>query len=247
MREGAAGGKPFVTVVMPIRNEVATVRAAIAGVLAQELAEPFEVVVADGMSDDGTRAILDDLARGEPRLRIVENPKRGTPQALNRAIAAAQGTLWVRVDGHSEIPRDYVARLVEHLRADRADAAGGVVRGSGRSPFARAAAAAHDSRFGIGNARHHHDQGNGPRPIDHITHGAYRLDLTREIDGFDESLVRNQDYDFDWRYREAGGRILLDPSITFTEPFARHPPRSPVSSTNTATGSRSCCGATRRR
>src|SRR6476646_2331183 len=111
------GQDPEVTIVMPVRNERMRIEATLDAVLAQELDQPYEVVVADGASSDGTREYLNERAAHEPRLRVIDNPGRGTPQALNRLLAAATGRYIVRIDGHSLPPRDYVSRLVQHLRA----------------------------------------------------------------------------------------------------------------------------------
>jgi glycosyltransferase involved in cell wall biosynthesis len=205
---------PEITIVMPARNEAPTIRAAIDSVLRQQGDTTLEVIVAEGGSDDGTRAVLEGIACADRRVRIVDNPDGITARGLNLALDAARGNYWVRVDCHSEVPPDYAVRLVEHLRAGTAEAAGAVVRGFGETAFGRAVAAAHDSRFGIGNSLHHHT--TRQRFVDHVSHGAYRTDLSRRIGGFDPGLIRNQDYDFDYRYGLAGGRIMLDPTITFS-------------------------------
>jgi glycosyltransferase involved in cell wall biosynthesis len=206
--------EPEISIIMPVLNEGATIAAAMDSVLRQNGGAAFEVVVADGGSDDGTRAVLERLADADRRLNIIENPAGNTARGLNLALAAARGKYWVRIDGHSEVPPDYVERLVDHLRSGKADAAGAIVRGLGETPFGRAVAVAHDSHFGVGDSRHHH--ATKLCSVDHVSHGAYRVDLSRAIGGFDEALVRNQDYDFDYRYRRAGARIVLDPSIAFT-------------------------------
>lgn len=213
---------PEITIIMPVRNEGATIESAVDLVLGQVGIPRFEVVVADGGSEDGTRQALERRAEVDSRLRIIDNPDGTTAKGLNLALASARGEYWVRVDGHSQIPPDYAAHLVEHIRRGRADAAGAVVSGLGETAFGRAVAIAHDSRFGIGDAHHHH--ATSQRYVDHITHGAYRVDLSRRIGGFDETLIRNQDYDFDYRYAEAGARIVLDPGITFRRRVRETPP-----------------------
>jgi succinoglycan biosynthesis protein ExoA len=202
---------PEITVVMPVRNEVATIDEALDCVLAQDVDAPFELVVAEGRSTDGTRATLERRAAADPRIRIVDNPAGGTPQALNAALRAARGRYLVRIDGHSEIEADYVRRLVEHLRSGRCEGAGGQKRGVGDSRFGRAVAAALGSHFGIGDSKYHHSTRR--ELVDHVPFGAYLTERARAIGGWDEQLVRNQDYDFDYRYGQAGGRLLLDPEI----------------------------------
>jgi glycosyltransferase involved in cell wall biosynthesis len=202
---------PEVTIVMPVRNEERALDATLDAVLAQDLAEPFEVVVAEGASTDGTRALLERRAAADPRIRLVDNPTGATAAALNRALEAARGRYLVRVDGHSLPPRDYVRRLVEHLRSGACEAAGGRKRAVGSGAFGRAVAEAHGSRFGIGDSKYHYS--DRVELVDHVPFGAYLTGRARALGGWDEELVRNQDYEFDYRYGAAGGRILLDPSI----------------------------------
>ena len=202
---------PEVSIMMPVRNERMRIGATLDAVLAQELDEPFEVVVADGASTDGTREYLSRRAATDPRLRVIDNPLQGTPQAMNRLLAAAQGSYLVRIDGHSSPPRDYVRKLVDHLRSGECEAVGGSTRATGTSAFGRATALTHNSRLGIGDAKHHY--ATQAQLVDHVAFPAYLTERARNLGGWDEHLVRNQDAEFDLRYRAAGGRILLDPSV----------------------------------
>jgi succinoglycan biosynthesis protein ExoA len=202
---------PEITIIMPVRNERDTIARSLDCALGQVVDVPLEVVVADGDSDDGTRETLEVRRAEDPRLRIVRNPARNTPSGLNRALEAARGRYVVRLDGHSTFPSDYVQRMVDRLRAGTCEAAGGLKVAVGFSPFGRAVAVAHSSRFGIGNAKHHY--ASESQYVDHIFLGAYLTDLSRQIGGFDVSFIRNQDYEFDYRYGRAGGRLLLDPSV----------------------------------
>jgi succinoglycan biosynthesis protein ExoA len=203
--------EPEISIVMPVRNEADAIDETLETVLSQVIDEPFEVVIAEGGSSDGTREILERWAAREPRVRLVDNPDGGAAEALNRALGVVRGRFLVRIDGHSRAPRDYVARLVRHLRSGACDGVGGRKRAVGRTPFGRAVAAAHDSRFGIGDSKYHHA---GPiELVDHVPFGAYRADLARLIGGWDERMHPNEDYEFDYRYGLAGGRLLLDPTI----------------------------------
>ena len=196
---------------MPVRNEAAGIEEALDSVLEQELDGSFEVVVADGRSIDGTAEILARRAAADERIRVVDNPGRGIPQGLNAALAAARGRYLVRLDGHSTMEPAYVRGLVDHLRSGRCEAVGGRVEAVGRGPFGRAVAAAHGSRFGIGNASHHYRA--APGFIDHVSFGAYQTERVRALGGWDERFARNEDYELNFRYRAAGGRILLDPGV----------------------------------
>jgi succinoglycan biosynthesis protein ExoA len=200
-----------VSVVMPVRNEAAGIEEALDSVLEQELDAALEVVVADGRSTDGTTEILARRAAADERIRVVDNPGRGIPQGLNAALAAARGRYLVRLDGHSTMAPSYLLGLVEHLRSGRCEAVGGRVEAVGRGTFGRAVAAAHGSRFGIGNASHHYRA--APGLIDHVSFGAYETERVRALGGWDERFARNEDYELNFRYRADGGRILLDPSV----------------------------------
>jgi glycosyltransferase involved in cell wall biosynthesis len=207
----AAPPAVLVSIVMPVRNERAQIEATLDAVFAQDLDEPFEVIVADGASTDGTREYLETRALTDSRLRVVDNPRQGTPQALNLLLAAARGRYLVRIDGHSSPPKDYVRNLLHHLRAGECEAVGGAKHAVGTTPFGRATAKAHNSRLGIGDSKYHY--ATDAQLVHHVPFGAYVTERVRGLGGWDEHLVRNQDAEFDYRYRAAGGRILLDPSI----------------------------------
>jgi succinoglycan biosynthesis protein ExoA len=212
----------LVTVIMPTRNELHSIEAALDAILAQRVPGPLEVVIADGRSDDGTRELVVRRAAADARIVLVDNPERGTPEGLNHALQAARGRYIVRVDGHTIIPPGYVRKMLAHLQSGRAEAAGGLQIAVGRGRFGRAVAALHGSRLGIGGGRQHHAL--RPEYVDHITQGAYVTELCRRIGGFDERWTRNQDCEFDLRYAAAGGRLLLDPALGYCW-YVRESPR----------------------
>jgi succinoglycan biosynthesis protein ExoA len=200
------------SIIMAVRNERRHIGAAIDAALAQDVDVPFEIIVADGMSDDGTRGIVARRARLDPRVHLIDNADRRTPAGLNAALALAEGRYFIRLDGHTIAPPDYASRLLAHLKAGECDAIGGIKRAVGTGAFGKAVAAAHGSRFGVANARHHYSSRAGP--IDHIPHGGYDIEIARAIGGFADDLLRNQDYDFDHRFADAGGRIWFDPNVS---------------------------------
>jgi succinoglycan biosynthesis protein ExoA len=208
-----SGTPPRVSIIVPARNEERSLGNTLDALLAQDIAEPYEIVVAEGNSADATPAILERYVQEHPEaIRVVANPAGGTPQALNVLLAAARGEILVRVDGHSNPPPDYARRLVERIRSGECEAAGGQKRAVGKSAFGRAVSLAHGSKFGIGDSKYHYAK--ELMYVDHIPFGAYLRERALAIGGWDERLVRNQDFDFDFRYRQAGGRILLDPTIS---------------------------------
>ncbi len=208
-------GPPFVSVVVPARDEGRTIGDCLRAVLAQDYpADRMEVILADGMSGDATRAIASEAARGDRRLTIIDNPERIVPTAMNRAIARAAGAIIVRVDGHTIVAPDYVRRCVETLERTGSDGAGGVMRPAGDTPFRRGVALATSQPFGVGDSDLHY--ADSEREADSVYLGAYRRATFDRFGGYNERMVRNQDDELNYRIRAAGGRIVLNPAIRST-------------------------------
>lgn len=202
---------PEVSIIMPVRNEEASLDGALASVCSQATDASIEVIVVNDHSTDSSQSIIERWMVQDERVRVVNSARRGIPQALNCGLEAARGCYLVRVDGHSIIPPHYVQALLDHIRSDACEGAGGHKRAVGQGPFGRAVAAAHGSRFGIGDSKYHYSQQQVL--VDHIPFGAYVTELARAIGGWDEELKTNEDYDFDFRYQQAGGRLLFDPTV----------------------------------
>jgi glycosyltransferase involved in cell wall biosynthesis len=207
---------PFVSVIMPIRNEADFIARSLGAVLAQDYPhEKLEVLVADGMSDDDTRRIVHELAAAtDIAVILVINPGRIVPTGFNTALKQAQGEIIVRVDGHTIIARDYVAQCVAVLARSGADNVGGRMNAVGDGAFGQAVALATSSAFGVGGARFHY--ATEEEYVDTVYMGAWRRDVFERIGMFDEAFVRNQDDEFNYRLRAQGGRILLSPAIQST-------------------------------
>lgn len=212
--DDAPGDPPGVSIFLAVRDEERHLRAALAQVLGQCYEGPLEVVVAVGPSADRTLEIAHDVARQDSRLVVVENPAGRTPQGLNLAVAAARYDVLVRVDGHSEIPDDYVARAVEVLMATGAANVGGRMVPVGRTPFERAVARAMTSRLGIGAEKFHTGGAAGPAPTVYL--GAFRRDALQGVGAYDERFVRAQDWELNHRLRRAGETVWFDPSLAVT-------------------------------
>lgn len=217
---GWRGAAPFVSVVVPCRNERARIVPCLDSVLGGDYpADRLEVLVADGMSDDGTRERLAEVAARDPRVRVLDNPRRVTPAALNVGVRAARGDVIVRVDAHSEYPRDYVRALVGWLARSGADNVGGVCRTVPAGPGARARAIARALSHPLGVGTSHFRTGAvgaAAREVDTVPFGCWRRDVFARVGGFDEELVRNQDDEFNHRLRRAGGRVVLVPDVVTT-------------------------------
>lgn len=205
---------PFVTVILPIRDEAGFIARSLGAVLAQDY-DPrrMEVIVADGMSRDDTRAIVRRCAAAVPEIpvSIVDNPAGIVPTGMNAALAAARGEVVVRVDGHTIVAPDYVRRCVEALERSGAQNVGGRMTAVGEGPFARAVAAATSSRFGVGGARFHYS--DREEWVDTVYMGAWPRAVLEDLGGFDPEMVRDQDDELNYRLRARGGRILLSPLI----------------------------------
>ncbi len=205
---------PLVSIVIPVRNEAAFIERGLSAVLGQTYPKDrIEIVVADGMSTDGTREkILEIAARSEMNILIVDNVKQIAPTGLNRAIEKASGEIIIRVDGHCEIDPDYVANCVELLESGRAEGVGGPIETVGETPRAAAISMAMSSNFGVG--------GSAFRTIndremltDTVAFPGYTRKIIEQAGPFNEELVRNQDDEYNFRIRKLGGRILLSPKI----------------------------------
>ncbi len=201
----------LVSVIIPVRNEAQFIEATVDSILAQDYTGPIEVVIADGMSDDGTREILVDLAERYANLRHVDSPTGRTPNGLNLAIAASHGDIIVRCDGHAELPSDYVRTAVSVMEKTGAVNVGGIQHAVGQSWMQRAIAYAMTSRIGVGDARFHY--GGEAGPVDTVYLGVFRRDALYAAGLFDESLTRNQDYELNIRLRDNGGVVWFDPRL----------------------------------
>ena len=206
---------PAVSVVLPCRKEQQYIGRCLDSILVGEYPiERLEILVVDGMSEDGTRAIVEEYARRHSTIRLISNPKRTVPAAINLGIAQATGELILRMDAHVEYPADYISSLVRWLLGTGADNVGGacVTMPANQSATARAIAAALSHFFGIGNGDFRLGTGE-PRWVDTVPFGCFRRDVFDRFGRFDEDLVRNQDDEFNHRLIRAGGRVLLIPSI----------------------------------
>jgi glycosyltransferase involved in cell wall biosynthesis len=207
---------PNVSIIVPCYNEQATIRLLLDAIRRQTFAAgEMEVVIADGMSTDGTREAIAAFQQQFPDLtiRVVDNPLRAIPSGLNRAIEAARGLILLRLDAHSQPYPDYVERCVKALQEGRGDNVGGVweIRPGANTWIARSIAAAAAHPLAVGDALYRHAR--HAAYVDTVPFGSFKRDLIERIGAFDETLLTNEDYEFNARIRKAGGRIWLDPSI----------------------------------
>lgn len=203
---------PTVSVVIPCRNERADIEDCLRSILPQEpVPGGFEVIVVDGMSNDGTREVLFRLAEEDPRIRIIDNPRQIVPCAMNAGIRQARGRFIARLDARHRCAFDYLRSGLEVLEETGADNVGGSMVCEGETWLQRAIAAAHHSPFSVGGARWHDVDYEGP--ADTVFGGFYRREVFERIGMFDEALVRNQDDEFNLRLIRSGGNIWHSPRI----------------------------------
>lgn len=208
------GALPGVSVVVPVLDEERHLRAAVDQMLGQDYAGPLEVVLALGPSRDRTDAIAEEISAADPRVVLVANPTGRTPAGLNAAIAAASYDVIVRVDGHALVPRDYVATAVEALQRTGADNVGGIMAAEGETPFEHAVARAMTSKLGVGAAAFHVGGEEGPAPTVYL--GVFRRSALARVGGYDESMVRAQDWEMNHRIIETGGLVWFTPRMRVT-------------------------------
>ena len=214
---------PLVSVIIPCRNEEKTIHLVLQALFQQSFPlQDMEIVIADGLSTDGTRRAIHAFSQAHPSLviRLVDNPKQIIPTGLNTAIKASNGNLIVRIDAHSLPNPDYVQRCYDAHNEGKAENVGGVwkISPQNNSWMARSIAAAAANPFAVGDA--HYRFTEKAAYVDTVPYGSYKRELFDKIGFFDESLLANEDYEFNTRIRQSGGRIWLDPAIQCTY-FAR--------------------------
>lgn len=212
----------MLSVICPIYNEQTRIEECVRSVLEQDFPkEEMEVLFIDGRSSDRTCEILSQYSRQYDFIRVLDNPKRIAPSALNIGIQAARGDIILRLDAHARYPKDYFSRLVSKLQSSDADNVGGVCRTlpAKETPVCRAIAFAMSCPFGMGNS-HFRIGTDKEMWVDTVPFGCFRREVFDKIGYFDEDLVRNQDDEFNGRILQHGGKILLLPDVV-VDYFAR--------------------------
>ena len=205
----------IVSIIIPCRNEEKHISDCLDSIIANDYPkDKFEVLVVDGMSEDGTREIIEKYAQQSPNIKLLDNPKKIVPIAMNLGIENAKGNIIIRIDVHAEYPKDYISKVVHWLEKSGADNVGGIlITLPGADTLkANAIASALSSPFGVGNAMFRTGV-KEPTYVDTVPFGAYRKEVFSKIGLFDEELVRNQDDEFNLRLIKNGGKILLVPEI----------------------------------
>jgi len=206
--------KREISVILPVLNEEKYLTDAVNAILTQKYDGKIEVILAIGPSQDRTLEIAQQLHKNDSRVVIVDNPTGRTAAGLNLAIASSQYSIIVRVDGHANIPNNYCNLVSEILENTGAVNVGGVMAAEGRSLFERSVARAMRSPLGVGASRFH--TGGGAGEVDTVYLGAFRKEALLAVGGFDERFTRAQDWELNFRLRQAGGIVYFDPRLVVT-------------------------------
>lgn len=206
----------MLSVICPIYNEERYIGKCIESILKQDYPkDDLEVIFVDGLSTDKTREIVEQYAISYPYIRLIDNPKRIVPPAMNIGIRASKGDIIIRLDAHAIFPDNYFSELVHYLINLKADNVGGVCRTLpiNDSIVCKSIASVLSSRFGMGNS-HFRIGATDIMEVDTVPFGCFRRELFDRIGYFDEELTRNQDDEFNGRIIKNGGKIYLLPFLT---------------------------------
>lgn len=207
----SAAQHPAVSVIMPVLNEERHLRNSVRHILEQEYAGEMEVVIALGPSTDRTDEIAAELVAEDARVQTVPNPTGRTPAALNAAIKASRHPVVVRVDGHGMLSPNYIATAVRLLEETGAQNVGGIMHAEGENAWEDAVAAAMTSKIGVGNAAFH--TGGEAGPAETVFLGVFRREALERADGYNIEFIRAQDWELNFRIREAAWPDLVLPEL----------------------------------
>jgi glycosyltransferase involved in cell wall biosynthesis len=208
-----------VSVIVPCYNEEARIQPLLEAIYGQTYPiNQIEVVIADGLSTDSTRKVIEDFIsnHSDLEIKVVDNTRRAIPSGLNRAIEAATGKYLVRLDAHSIPSCDYIQNCVHGLENGLGDNIGGIwkIQPGASTWIAKSISIAAAHPIGAGDARYR--IGGTAQEVDTVPFGAFKKELINHIGLFDETLLTNEDYEFNARLRQSGGKIWMDPSISST-------------------------------
>lgn len=202
--------EPAVSVIIPVLNEERFLKQSVQAILNQNYSGQLEIILALGPSKDQTNVIAQELAKDQ-RIKLVENPSGRTASALNNAIKNSNFDIIVRLDGHAIVDSNYIKNAVKTLVESGADNVGGLMKAEGTNAFEKSVAAAMTSKFGVGNAPFH--VGGKSGEVDTVYLGTFRKSALERVGYFDESFIRAQDWEMNYRIRKTGGKIWFNPDL----------------------------------
>ena len=205
---------PSVSVVMTVLNEARHLADSVSRILAQEYAGELELVIALGPSKDATDRIARRLAFEDPRIKLVGNPTGRTPAGLNAAVLAASHGIIARVDGHGALLPGYMEKAVQLLEKTGAANVGGLMLAVGETGFEQAVARAYSSKAGLGGGAFH--VGGMEGPAESVYLGVFRREVLERLGGFNDHYHRAQDWELNFRIRQAGELVWFSPDLAVT-------------------------------
>jgi len=205
----------MISFILPILNEVQSIEKTIQSIISQTIDKDYEIIVADGMSTDGTREIIKELERENPKIYLIDNPAKIVSTGFNRALNESKGDIIIRVDGHCEIAPEYIQKCLECLEKINADCVGGATEHVALGLVGKSIKLAQSSFFGVGGVSFRKKVEQGEY-VDTLAFGAYKREVFNQLGGYDEELVRNQDDEFNFRMIQNDMKIWLDSSIKST-------------------------------
>jgi glycosyltransferase involved in cell wall biosynthesis len=195
---------------MPIRNEAAFIQRSLGAILNQDYPpDKIEILIADGMSDDATCDLIRQMP-GIQRVRIIANPQCIQAAGLNLLIPQALGEYIIRVDGHTIIAPNYISQCVELLQSSGAHNVGGPMSPVGVTPIGRAIALAGTSAFSVPSVFR---VSQTAQYTDTVYLGAWPRSIFQSIGLYNTHVGVNEDYELNYRIRQAGGKVFFSPTI----------------------------------
>ena len=207
--------KPFVSIIIPCRNEEKYIGKCLDSIIANDYPkDKLEVLVMDGMSEDGTRGVVEKYVKEYSFIKLLRNPKKIIPVAMNIGIKNAKGDIILKLDAHSAYQKDYISKCIRYLKEYNADNVGGIWKIVPREDtlLGKSIALALSSPFGAGNA-YYRIGVTEPKWVDTVPYGCYKKEVFERIGFYDENIARSEDVALNSKLRKSGGKILLVPEI----------------------------------
>lgn len=208
--------KALVSVIIPVRNEQSHIALCLEAIRSQDYPQEFiEVLCVDGISSDKTRDIIKSYVEKYSNIQLLDNLAGIVPTAMNIGIRASQGDVIIRVDARCIIATDYISQCLSHLNRTGAWNVGGKQQTNGQETLtSELVALATTSPFGVGGSKFHYS--DQAQYVDTVYLGAYPRWVLDKVGLYDETLLRNQDYELNHRIIAAGGKIFFTPEIRST-------------------------------
>ena len=205
---------PFVTIILPVKNEKQYITSALNSIFNQNYPEnKIELLIADGCSTDGTTEIIKNFQKNHLNIKLIENFGEIVSEGFNLALSQSIGEYILRIDGHSEIPPNYLKNCIELMIKGRADIVGGCIETLSRGVVGRAISVAQASLFGVGGVKFRNSQQSKAGFVDTLAFGLHKRELFAELGGYDEEMIYNQDDEFNFRVTQAGKKIWMNPIL----------------------------------